>query len=137
MTTWLDHYRASTYRDGGRGPDEYDCWGLVREIRHKHLGCALLPSWGDIRHTQPAQFTRAYEAEAQHMEECRPEPGAIAACFRGRICIHVAVVVELEGRLCVLETNQQTGFRRSSIRAFKSRHLRVAYYRDRVLPEQA
>lgn len=136
MSDWLAHYYASTYRDGGRGPVEYDCWGVVREIRHKYLGCALLPSWGEVRHTQPAQFTRAYAAEAQHMEVCEPEQGAIAACFRGRICVHVAVVVELEGRLCVLETNQHTGFRRSRLRDFETRHLRVVYYRDRTVPEQ-
>lgn len=135
MTDWLEHYRLSTYLDGGRGPAEYDCWGLVREARHRHLGCALLPSWGDVRHTQPAQFTRAYEREAQNMEVCRPEQGAIAACFRGRICIHVALVVELDGRLCVIETSKQHGFRRTSLSALKSRYLRVVFYRDRILPE--
>jgi cell wall-associated NlpC family hydrolase len=24
------------YIDGGRGPDAYDCWGLVREVYHRH-----------------------------------------------------------------------------------------------------
>ena len=134
---WLDNYRGKRYRDGGRGPDEYDCWGLVREVRHVHLGFALLPEWGDVRHTQPARFTRAYEQEAANMEVCAPEHGAIAACFRGRICVHVALVVHLEGRLDVIETNQHTGFRRSRLRDFESRHLKVIYYRDRALSEQA
>lgn len=128
----LSKYLSATYEDGARGPDRYDCWGLVRAVRHELLGLPLLPSFGAVRNTMPAAFTRAYEEQAALMEECEPEPGAIAAVFRGRIVIHVAVVIEVDGALAVLEIrNDRTSARWLRIPDFESRYLRVIYYRDK------
>ncbi|MFG3451153.1 hypothetical protein [Stutzerimonas stutzeri] len=128
----LSKYLSATYEDGARGPDRYDCWGLVRAVRHELLGLPLLPSFGAVRNTMPAAFTRAYEEQAALMEECQPEPGAIAAVFRGRIVIHVAVVIEVDGALAVLEIrNDRTSARWLRIPDFESRYLRVIYYRDK------
>lgn len=128
----LSKYLSATYEDGARGPDRYDCWGLVRAVRHELLGLPLLPSFGAVRNTMPAAFTRAYEEQAALMEECQPEPGAIAAVFRGRIVIHVAVVIEVDGDLAVLEIrNDRTSARWLRIPDFESRYLRVIYYRDK------
>ena len=128
----LSKYLSATYEDGARGPDRYDCWGLVRAVRHELLGLPLLPSFGAVRNTMPAAFTRAYEEQAALMEECEPEPGAIAAVFRGRIVIHVAVVIEVDGGLAVLEIrNDRTSARWLRIPDFESRYLRVIYYRDK------
>ena len=130
--TWIDHYLHATYQDGARGPDRYDCWGLVREVRHVIYGKRLLPSWGDVRNTQPAEFTRAYRAEAAAMEECAPEVGAIAACFRGSLCLHVAVVVDLGEGLRVLEIrNAKTSARLLRLTDFERHYARVIYYRDK------
>lgn len=128
----LSKYLSATYEDGARGPDRYDCWGLVRAVRHELLGLPLLPSFGAVRNTMPAAFTRAYEEQAALMEECQPEPGAIAAVFRGRIVIHVAVVIEIDGALAVLEIrNDRTSARWLRITDFESRYMRVIYYRDK------
>lgn len=128
----LSKYLSATYEDGARGPDRYDCWGLVRAVRHELLGLPLLPSFGAVRNTMPAAFTRAYEEQAALMEECQPEPGAIAAVFRGRIVIHVAVIIEVDGALAVLEIrNDRTSARWLRIPDFESRYLRVIYYRDK------
>ncbi|MFP5338158.1 MAG: hypothetical protein ACLGIW_06650 [Gammaproteobacteria bacterium] len=128
----LSKYLSATYEDGARGPDRYDCWGQVRAVRHELLGLPLLPSFGAVRNTMPAAFTRAYEEQAALMEECQPEPGAIAAVFRGRIVIHVAVVIEVDGALAVLEIrNDRTSARWLRIPDFESRYLRVIYYRDK------
>ena len=128
----IEKYLNATYEDGARGPDRYDCWGLVRAVRHELLGLPLLPSFGAVRNTMPAAFTRAYEEQAALMEECQPEPGAIAAVFRGRIVIHVAVVIEVDGGLAVLEIrNDRTSARWLRIPDFESRYLRVIYYRDK------
>lgn len=128
----IGKYLNATYEDGARGPARYDCWGLVRAVRHELLGLPLLPSFGAVRNTMPAAFTRAYEEQAALMEECQPEPGAIAAVFRGRIVIHVAVVIEVDGALAVLEIrNDRTSARWLRISDFESRYLRVIYYRDK------
>lgn len=128
----IEKYLNATYEDGARGPARYDCWGLVRAVRHELLGLPLLPSFGAVRNTMPAAFTRAYEEQAALMEECQPEPGAIAAVFRGRIVIHVAVIIEVDGALAVLEIrNDRTSARWLRIPDFESRYLRVIYYRDK------
>jgi hypothetical protein len=128
---WINTYLSCRYEDGARGPERYDCWGLVREARHLHLGRRLLPSWGHVRNTDPREFTRAYRAEAVHMEVCQPEHGAIAAVMRGHICIHVALVVEAGGRLKVLEINPARGARCLPLSQWKRDHNIVIYYRDR------
>ncbi|ANF26043.1 hypothetical protein [Stutzerimonas stutzeri] len=129
----IEKYLNATYEDGARGPARYDCWGLVRAVRHELLGLPLLPSFGAVRNTMPAAFTRAYEEQAALMEECQPEPGAIAAVFRGRIVIHVAVIIEVDGALAVLEIrNDRTSARWLRIPDFESRYLRVIYYRDKL-----
>lgn len=142
MSHWINHYLGARYRDGARGEvaadgvPEYDCWGLAREVRHIHCGKRLMPSWGHVRNTSPRLFTRAYRAEAAAMDECAPEVGAVAVVYKGAIVVHVAVVVEVEGRLAALEINQGTGARWRRIADFESPYLRVAYYRDRNLSEQ-
>jgi len=127
---WLNVYLAATYEDGARGPAKYDCWGLCREVRNLHCGKRLLPSFGAIRNTQPKEFTRAYQQESANMEECDPEHGAIAAVFRGPLCIHVAVIIELENGLHALEINPKKGARLMRVSDFESQYLRVIYYRD-------
>lgn len=128
---WISHYLAATYEDGGRGPDRYDCWGMVREARHTYLGLRLLPSWGEVRNTNPKEFTRACRLEAATMEPCSAEHGAIAAVFRGHICTHVALVVEHEGRLFGLEINPAKGARFQPLGDFEKQYFKVEYYRDR------
>jgi len=128
---WMNLYLSARYKDGARGPSEYDCWGLVREARHVHMGKNLLPSWGDVRNTQPKEFTRAYRYEADSLELCAPEPGAIAAVMRGPLCIHVALVVAAEDGLNVLDINPAKGARLQRLADFESQYFQVVYYRDR------
>lgn len=128
---WINQYLSCRYEDGARGPEKFDCWGLVRDARHKHQGRRLLPSWGHVRNTEPKEFTRAYRAESDHMQVCDPEPGAIAAVMRGHICIHVALVVDSGGRLKVLEINPTRGARCLPIHQWERDHNTIIYYRDR------
>lgn len=62
------------------------------------------------------------------MEECRPEPGAIAAAFRGEYLEHIGVIVHLDGQLKVLDTNPG-GPRIRPVRDFESCYQRVVYYK--------
>lgn len=127
---WVNHYLRSSYLDGARGPSHYDCWGLVREARHQHCGKALLPSFGDVRNTRPKQFAEAYLHEASAMEPCFPEHGAIAAVMHGRICVHVALVVDVDGCLRILEINQVRGARFTPLSNWLRDHLTVTFHRD-------
>ena len=130
MNTWINDYLSSVYVDGGREIGTLDCYGLARLVRHYHCGKRLLPSFGLIRNTQPKEFTLAYQEEAKNMQQCDPENGAIAAVFRGALCIHVAVIIEVDNELHALEINPKKGARLMRIPDFESQYLRVAYYRD-------
>lgn len=132
----FDEYLNATYEDGGRGPARFDCWGMTRLVRHEVYGLPLLPSWGYVRSNMPKEFTRAVNLEASAMERCEPEVGAIACVWRGDICIHVALIVEVEGRLHSLEM-KASGATIKPLRRFQDQYLKVSYHRDRILPEQA
>jgi hypothetical protein len=125
----LNDYIGLQYEDGARGPDRHDCWSLCRAIRHEILGLPLLPSFGHVRHTMPREFTKSYQAVAETMTICTPEVGAIAAVFRGKICLHVAVVVEIDGDLAIMEINPKTNCRWLRIPDFERRYLKVVYYK--------
>lgn len=127
-------YRRWQYEDGARGPVFIDCWGLVREVRHD-LGYPWLPSFAECRNTDPRGFTRAYEQQAKSMQAGDAEQGSIAAAFRGRICIHVGIVVAIDDRLMVLDINPGRGVGVESLPDFEARYAEVLYYRDQNISE--
>lgn len=129
--SWINWYlEHAVYVDGGRGPTEFDCWGLTRHVRAEHLGQRLLPSYGDLRNTDPRQFTRAYRTEAAIMGECSAEHGSIAAVLVGTICTHVGLVIATDGQLRILEINPQRGARFIALHSWQRDHVRVTYHRD-------
>lgn len=127
---WVNAYLKCRYVDGARGPDAFDCWGLVREARSEHCAKRLLPEFGALRSTDPRSFTRAYESEAALMEQCEPEHGAIAAVLHGKICVHVALVLECAGEFWILEINPKRGPRYLRLGAWMRDHLTVTFHRD-------
>jgi hypothetical protein len=128
---WINHYlQNAVYVDGGRGPTQYDCWGLVREARDQHLGLSQLPLYGELRNTDPRSFTKAYRAEAGKLRECKAEHGAIAAVMVGEICVHVALVLDIDGELFILEINPEKSARRVRLTAWLRDHVRVTFHND-------
>lgn len=127
----IQHYLATTYRRYGRGPDSFDCWGLVRDARVQMFGKPLLASYGEVGGQMAREMTEAVNATIQrHLQPCKPLPGAIAMGWRGRLCVHVGIVVEADGRPWVLETDSGTGPVLSRIKDFEARFLKVTYYDD-------
>lgn len=65
------------FRDGGRGPEAFDCWGLV--IRVRGLGGLATPDY-DCSFRQPAEVSAAArQAKAERLFMPVPE-GAARAC---------------------------------------------------------
>jgi len=44
---WWDKYVGLPFKDGARGPHEFDCWGIVQSSYRDHCGIDL-PTYGDI-----------------------------------------------------------------------------------------
>lgn len=123
----IERYLETRYKDGGRGPDEYDCHGLVRAVRHELFGKPLLPSYGAISPQDKRSMTRIAAAEAAALAPCGPQPGAVAICFQRQLCLHVGIVVELDGRIGVLEAHHTRGVGWRPIRSFEREYQRVEY----------
>lgn len=121
-------YLSAPYRDGARGPLAFDCYGLVNAVRHEVFGLPLLPSLGGVGRSKLRENTKAYREVSAGLEECLPEPGAIASTLIGEFLDHVGVVVYLDGQLKVLDTNPG-GPRIRTVRDFEARYQRVVYYR--------
>jgi cell wall-associated NlpC family hydrolase len=44
---WCSKYVGKPFAEKGRGPDGYDCWGLVRAVLAAEFGVAGLPDYVD------------------------------------------------------------------------------------------
>jgi len=93
------------------------------------FGGSLLPSFGTIRPTMCVEFTRHCNEVCDVLQKCGPEPGALVGIFRGKVCTHVGIVVEIDGLLGVLDTTSKTNSRWMSIPDFDRRYLKVIYYK--------
>ena len=133
MSRIIGQYRACLWRDGARGEWEggqqyFDCWGLVRHIRHADLGKPLLSSYGSVRRTMPRAFTHAQQRETALLQTCGPQHGAIASVFHGLICVHVAICLPVDGRLAVLEINPERNVTWNFHADWRRKHPRVLYH---------
>lgn len=116
------------YRDYGRDLSGLDCWGLVCMVRQR-IRSDELPSFlvnpGDkqaVTRSALDLFAGGF-VETQH-----PEPGAVVTVWRGVLCLHAAIVIDVRGRLAVLETNPGTGVRWKYRRDFERLYLSVKYH---------
>lgn len=131
----INRLLQTRYVKYGRGPIEFDCWGLVRQARHELFARPLLPSYASIA----PDDKRALTAAAQRVREdggfspVAARPGSIATAWRARICVHVGLVVQADGRLWVLETDEGVGPSLTPIWEFEPRYTRVIYYDDQNL----
>lgn len=122
------------YVPDGRQPTGADCYGLVRLARVHLFGKPWMPEHGAVQGSDKRALTRAMLDESRNYRICDPHPGAIAAAYRGKLCTHIAIVVDVDGLPMILETDEpgqgRHGPRLVSIRQFESRYLRVVYYDD-------
>lgn len=125
------------YLDGGRDPFKgLDCWGMVRAIRHHVLGLDLLPS---LDSTKPGEFkkiTRATSALTplhDYVKLAKPQHGAIALAWQGKVCTHVGIAMRIDGALRIVDTDKNAGARISPVSFFESMFSRVEYYERKDL----
>ena len=122
------------YAPNGRLPTGADCYGLTRLARVHLFGKPWMPEHGAVEGSDKRALTKAMLAESRNYTICKPHAGAVATCYRGRLCTHIAIVVDVDGRLMVLETNEpghgNHGPRLVNLKQFERRFLKVVYYDD-------
>lgn len=132
QTNPIEKYLASTYVAGGRNLPQIDCYGLVRLARAELFDKPLLPECPAAKPGALREITNACDdvSHAFGMQPGACSLGAIATAWRGKLCVHVGLVVEADGRQWILETDAPTGPCLTRPSKFEERYTRVIYYAD-------
>lgn len=128
----LDQLLKVPYERNARGPDALDCWGLVRLARVHLHGKPMMPEFLAVASGDVRAMTKEVVRAASHcgFRRCDMKEGAIATAWRGQICPHVGLVVAVDGRLRILDTNDGVGARLNTPAGFASNFTKVVFYDD-------
>lgn len=92
----------------------------------------LLPLHGGIHADDKRELSKAASSTIDsHLVESKMQIGAIAAAYRVSLCVHVGIVIELDGKPHIAEIGSKTGFRILSIERFEALYSKVRYYIDK------
>lgn len=129
----------SRYVRGGRGPVDLDCYGLVRLARVYLFGKPMLPRVGQALPGDFRAITHAVDSVAWDggLLLSAARPGAIATAWRASLCVHFGILIDIDGRLMVLETDDPMGPCLTTLKHFTTRYTRVLFYDDSDLPQSA
>ena len=113
-------------------PPFFNCWSLVVDARVNLFGLPMLPLHGGIHADDKRELSKAAKSTIDsHLIESKMQIGAIAAAYRASLCVHVGIVIEIDGKLHIAEIGSKTGFRIISVERFEASYTKVLYYIDR------
>ena len=125
-------YMLTKYKDGARGENgQYDCWGLARHVRHFVYGKSLLSEFAGVDRFVPKTLAKSCKEQIKTLQEIKtPVAGAVVAVYKKGLCVHVAVCVENNGEIEIMEANPQSGVHVISIDRFKRQYeaLEIKFY---------
>lgn len=96
---WWAQYIGRPFKDGGRGPATFDCWGLVRTVYAEQLSIDL-PTYGDVSAHDMIAVARHMlrpEDAGPWVRANNPKPFDVAVFSAGpsrRIAGHVGVMID-------------------------------------------
>lgn len=125
----IERYRDIPYVKGGRDTNGLDCWGLVRLIREEIKG-QVMPLFSAVDPLDKRSLTKSSIQciKELNLKECNAAEYAIATGFRGKLCYHVGIVLSVDNKLVIAETDEPYGFSLTPINVFKSRYTQVKFY---------
>lgn len=116
------------YADGGRGPIECDCYGMARLVRHHVYGLPLLPEYAGVDPTDKADAAPKLRQVVSSMSPCGEVASAFVLAYTGTIGGHCAVLVEMDGRMGVLECDTHIDARWTPLRKWRRLWSRLEFY---------
>ncbi len=96
---WAAQYIGKPWQNGGRGPDAFDCWGLLRFIYFKHLEIRL-PAYPGINAKNAKYVSGLIEGEALHSwteQDIPDEFSAVAMASGCAVFTHVGIYTRVDG----------------------------------------
>ena len=101
-------------------------------MRVNLFGLPLLPLHGGIHADDKRELSKAAKSTVDsHLIESKIQIGAISAAYRASLCVHVGIVIEVDGRPHIAEIGSKTGFRTLSVERFEAAYTKVRYYIDK------
>ena len=128
---WALDYLNKPWTKGGRGPDTFDCWGLVYHIYKTHLGI-MLPSYPNINASNLRQVRDTITNGA--LEETWNELDAPVNCCvvamskNTKSLHHVGIYLETDGGLILHSTPNACVIAQSERDLKKWGFQRIEYY---------
>jgi cell wall-associated NlpC family hydrolase len=89
-----DEVLGKPFKDGGRGPDSFDCWGLVAYVYQKYFGIRLIDY--RIACMESARIYRQYLKHRNYyplVTGSKPVPCLVLMRFNSAMINHVGVYV--------------------------------------------
>ena len=131
---WAARYIGKPYCVGARGPDTYDCWGLVREVYDTRFGIPL-PAFPGVSCHSPMSMIKKINEVMQHedwSEVSVPFDGCAVAMSQSTSYHHVGLFVEADGSKILHCFDGHSvmidSVKRMRLRGFK----RIAYFKHRL-----
>ena len=126
----VSDYIGTPFKEKGRHFPEFDCWGLARDAAVELFGQASLPEFGEIEPKDHRKLTRAasFLINMQAVQKSSITEGAFATGWLGGVCIHIGIVVKVDGRVWVLDTGHGVGGRLATVEKFSEPFERVVFY---------
>lgn len=104
LPAWVECYRGKPFTRGGDGPDEFDCYGLVRAVLRNEWGVEA-PAMDDRWHFDAAAAiacARELPGSPWLAIDGAPAPGDVLTfAFPGQRELHVGIVVSARWMLSV------------------------------------
>lgn len=118
------------YEPGGQGPDNFDCWGLVRHV-YAHLFKTHLQDFSHIYARDLKACSAQFEAAAgstKWVQLDQPEHGCVVAMSRSKVLHHVGVWLDIDGGLCLHALDGQSVVAQSLQRLKQERFAKILFF---------
>lgn len=131
-THWAVKYIGLPFQIGARGPDKFDCWGLVREIYRQEKGVELSEIQGISALDVPATL-KAFDTEIKsHWKEIFYPEEFCAVCMGtvGEVFWHVGVGLQLNNEWKILHTREKVNAVLDNVQRLRLRCMTIKkFYR--------
>lgn len=99
MSHWCENYVGKPWRVGARGPEAFDCFGLVWHVYKHHFGIEL-PTFAEVNNPDVRAVMAAISKEEQGPDWQRikiPVDGCAVGLSTTRLFHHVGVYLAIDG----------------------------------------
>ncbi len=136
--SWVAPLMGKRWVSGARGPEEYDCWGLLRHVFKNHVGISL-PSCDEVDAANIPLVTKEISKAiygGHFIQIDKPIHLCAVGLSKNSAIHHVGIWLDVDGGV-ILHSNQGSNVTVQNIRSMRvSGFNTILFYRhkDQFLP---